>query len=434
MTWRGGRSRKAENDLLGPHEARVSNAIRLAAGAVVNPSRARQDAFGNQIVVNPLPLYNFSQVTDINSDQAYTTQSAGGTFATVTYAANQSSTLLNISDGGVSAAGAYAMMSTKYVPYIPACGQRAEITFTMVDAAANMVQEAGYFEAPLGVATNGVFLRYSTAGTTLVLVSDIGGAVVETEVAQSAWNGDDCSDFDPTVRVLMIVDLQWLSVGQAAVLFDMGAGDIRLAHTFDNVQTGDTPYMRSATLPCTWLARATGDVASKRSMRAVCASVKAMGADEFPGVRRVVGRGATALAVTGRVPFVSFRCQSRYVPAIVRTVELLSSAEPLRWELVLNGTLGGPAWPAWAALTGTRLDRDVSATTLANGAILASGYAGAGGAGAHTVPGVLTGVVTDKRWASMSPTGTFDIVTLAVQSLTGAATNVYADLQVQEVI
>jgi len=426
-----GRSRLPADEIPGPRTVRVANAVKVNGGSLTaNPAAHRQDAFGNAIFVEPLPLFNASQQVDDSSELFYTTQSAGGTFATSAYATNQSSSLLNLSDGGVSPNGAYAMRCSRYVPYIPACGHRAEMTFTMTSPLANLVQEVGYFEAPVGVPTNGCFLRYTTAGIYLVLVSDIGGAVAETAVIQTSWNGDSMAGFDPTKRTIMAVDLQWLSYGAVRVLFDMGSGDVRVAHTFENVQTGDTPYMRSATLPVTWLIRATGNVAAKRSLRQTCCSVKSYGVVELPGRNRVVGRGSTLLAVNARVPFVSFRCQSRYIPAIVQAVNLATIGLPVYWELVLNGTLG--AGTAWGALAGTRLDIDVGSTTLAGGAILASGYVAAASVGVNRTPGAFSAAIHEKFWASMSPGGVFDIMTLATTGL-GGATNTYADLHVQEV-
>src|SRR5210317_2325585 len=136
------------------------------------------DAFGRLRVSNPLTIFDSKNVMSKNNlfDEDLT---ASGT---VTYTANKSTVNLNVT----TASGDKVIRQSKRVmSYQPGKSLLILNTFVMNTPEEDLKQKVGTFDA-----NNGIF--FMADGTTLKIVrrTYVTGSAVDTEISQSAWNGD----------------------------------------------------------------------------------------------------------------------------------------------------------------------------------------------------------------------------------------------------
>jgi len=391
------------------------------------------DPFGLPINTSPESLWNATMLADTNSYlwRDHSGDGVGGAAANTSRAwdSGKASALLKIGDGGSSPDGTFVLASGPYVPYIAGFGQGIDITGTFDSAAANVVQEAGYYsvDAVTGLPYTGILMRLDSTGLYLILINR---GVVVSSVEQADWNGFATgATFDPTTRFIIHPDLQWLGNGAVRVIADMGSMVKGILHTFDNVQIGDSPYTESATLPVTYCIRADGGaVGTVAVMRQTCASVKTYGVHDIPGVTFPIDGGfavgALAAIGTSLTPIMSVRSTDPFIPLFPRGIQLFAVDEPIYWQTRARATLTAPDWAAAIDPAGAPFDLDLAATAASGGRPIAHGIVAAG---AKFSAGETGGIdFGGKEWLSMSPDGTFDWVTIMARVLNGAGTNVAA--------
>lgn len=321
---------------------------------IVSPPPYGVDAFGQQVVAEPFVLHNAMQLADENNELYFTDES--GSFNSLAYQANQASSLLSIGDGGTSADGDYISRASRYIPYVPAHGTRVIMTLAMDAGAANVVQEVGQFDVQ-----NGIFLRRNNTDMSFVIRTFTSGSAVENEIAQASWNldtmdgnGPSGKTIDFTKRQILVIDYQWLGVGKVLMGFDVGnAEGVRWCHEFDHVnRDSGLPYSSSPTLPvCYRISADGGTVASKYSLRMICASVVSFGADDLTGVVLTPNNGVSLVSASNSAytPILAIRPTSKNVPIILDSYEVLSEDENVHVKVLLNPTsLTGGSWAASA--------------------------------------------------------------------------------------
>jgi len=168
-------------------------------------------------------------------------------------------------------------------------------------------------------------------------------------------------------------------------------------------------------------------------MYATCASVQSEGGFNTLGVLRSCSRDGTARATsaTTLVPLVSVRLLDAYrraqlVPEGFSILGIGSSPADYEAVVLFNATLGGAVFAPCSEIT----ERDVTATTVTGGRVLATTYA-AGGGGA-TKGGDAGGALAADVPIASSYDGTKDTLTLAVHPLGTSATNFFGSLSWRE--
>lgn len=269
-------------------------------------------SFGTLLVGEPQIIKDYRYAYNGLTSQ-FTDEVVGA--GSVSYVSASSAMLLST---GTASGDIASRTSNFYHPYAPGVGHLAEITLRHGDAGkANSRRRWGYFDD-----NNGVF--WELDGTTLYVVvrSNVSGSIVDTRIAQSSWNADklDGSDsigftLDVTNPNIYFIDLQWLGAGRIRFGIVEPGGSRIMAHVVENSnQSGDYPYMRTATLPIRIEMVNTGAAASTSEIRHACAAVKHASKALLVGDRHTYGTPAlvTVLAADGEVPVVSIRPKTTF--------------------------------------------------------------------------------------------------------------------------
>jgi hypothetical protein len=242
--------------------------------------------------------------------------------------------------------GAEAILQTyDYHRYQPGRSQKVLLTFNFVESAADVTKFVGYSDGDDGIELQQVG---STVQITLLSTTSAG----DQTATQSNWNldtldgtGQSGITLDWTKGQILIIDLQWLSLGRVRIGFDI-EGRIIFAHEFLNANVIAVPYMRTANLPVRAGMTSAGDAST--TMRFICASVVSEGGQED-----VLGFGfcaeGTATAASGarthilsirpKTTFNSITNRSKFILNNIDVVSLGNNA--VLWELVLGQAISG---------------------------------------------------------------------------------------------
>ena len=351
---------------------------------------AAADAFGRARVSEPTSLFNAQFQYDTNPLIFQTSLLGTGS---VTKTANETS--ITLSTGG-TASGAQAINQTKnYIRYQPGKSQQILMTGVLGVQKTNVRSRIGYFDV-----NDGVYVEQDgTLGPSINQRSSTSGSPVTTQVTQANWNFDKFDGTGPSgitidfsKTQIFMFDLQWLGVGRVRVGFYVN-GLAFIAHIFNNANLITSPYMNSANLPCRAEITNTGVAASTTTMKQICVAVSSEGGTSFPSVLHfAAANGITSVNVTTRAPVLSIRPKTTFNSFTnrseiqVETVEVINGGgTSIFWELVYNGTLTGASFVDVDA-TNSAVQKDVSASAISGGIVVASGYVGGSSKFSETVP------------------------------------------------
>jgi hypothetical protein len=396
------------DNLLEQIVATTGNAVPVSIGGT------NVDAFGRLRTSGPYTLFD-SQNRYAKNDLFDETTATGGT---VTYDANASTVLLNVT---TSSGSSVVRQSYRSFSYQPGKSLLSLNTFVMDAAKANVRTRVGYFNEQ-----NGVFLERNGTTINIVRRTYTSGAAVDTVVPQSSWNGDKLDGtgdsgytLDLTKAQILWEDFEWLGVGSVRVGFVIDGGYI-VCHTFQNANNLNSVYMTTAMLPVRYEITNTGAAASASTLKQICSTVISEGGYEKK-VALNVARMTTANGSisTTFVPLVSLRLASGRTGAIVipdgySVLPSASSATTFEIVLVKNPTLTGASW---VASDSTNVEQDLSATSYTGGTIVQQQYV----LSSTLANGIASGG-GDYNWdlqLGATISGTSDIYTLAVRTLSG---------------
>jgi hypothetical protein len=396
------------DNLLEQIVATTGNAVPVSIGGT------NVDAFGRLRTSGPYTLFD-SQNRYVKNDLFDETTATGGT---VTYDANASTVLLNVT---TSSGSSVVRQSYRSFSYQPGKGLLSLNTFVMDTAQANVRTRVGYFNEQ-----NGVFLERDGTTVNIVRRSYTSGAAVDTVVPQSSWNGDKLDGtgdsgyvLDLTKAQILWEDFEWLGVGSVRVGFVIDGGYI-VCHTFQNANNLNSVYMTTAMLPVRYEITNTGVAASASTLKQICSTVISEGGYEKK-VALNVARMTTANSSisTTFVPLVSLRLASGRTGAVVipdgySVLPTAASATTFEIVLVKNPTLTGASW---VASDSSNIQQDLSATSYTGGTIVQQQYV----LSSNLANGIAVGV-GDYNWdLQLGATigGTSDIYTLAIRTLSG---------------
>jgi hypothetical protein len=255
-------------------------------------------------------------------------------------------------------------------------------SFAFSTLKANLRQRVGYYGAE-----NGVFLEADGTQLYLVLRSNVTGTPSDVRrIPQSEWNKDTFNGqgasgriLDSTKANLLIIDIEWLGVGDVRVGF-MVDGEIVLAHVFHNDNVNTTTYMTTACLPIRYELENTGVVDGNNEMKQICSTVISEGGVQGRSLNYSVGRDLTNLrdlpSANVFYPVLSIRLKpdrldSIVVPDIIDLLGVTNNATYI-YQVRLNASIPGNNF-ANVSLTGA-VQYDLSSTSVTGGTILNSGF------------------------------------------------------------
>lgn len=374
------------------------------------------DAFGRLRTSGPYTLFD-SQNRYAKNDLFDETTATGGT---VTYDANASTVLLNVT---TSSGSSVVRQTYRSFSYQPGKGLLTLNTFVMPTANANQRIRIGYFNEQ-----NGVFLERDGTTVNIVRRTYTSGAAVDTVVPQSSWNGDKLDGtgdsgytLDLTKAQILWEDFEWLGVGSVRVGFVID-GQYIICHTFENANNLDSVYMTTAILPVRYEITNTG-ASTSATLKQICSTVISEGGYEKKVALNVARMTAANSSIsTTFVPLVSLRLATGRTGAVVVPdgySVLPTSASSTTFEIVLvkNPTLTGASW---VASDSSNVQQDLSATSYTGGTIVQQQYVLS-----STLANGISSGGGDYNWdlqLGATIAGTSDIYTLAIRTLSGTQT------------
>lgn len=416
-------------------------ALALVGGSNPLPVRfgdsASLDATGNLKVATPTTV--FSSAQEYSFHPLLFEHVTAGT-GSATHSTLRNSTTLRT---GGAADGARAFRQSKvYWRYQEGKGQIAKITSVPLSAGVHAGGSKAH--ACYGDDRNGVMLRTSAAGPSMVIRSDTSGSVVENEVVQAAWNLDTLDGAGPSGITLdvtksqyFIIDLAWLSVGRVRVGFQIDRANI-FVHEFLHTNRTVGAYMRTANLPVRWEVVNDG-AGADISMEAICVAIEsAGGVQDVGGYTWPVGTKGVQVACPATealTPIFTIRLRDTFngltYRGHVRPFNLgsLVSGNGAYWELLWNATLTGATFEKLANSEYSGVEYDTAATAVTGGFPVEADYFGAG-AGSNRLSN--TGGLSTKLLLARTLGNVRDTMTLAARGVGGVA-NVAASIDFTEV-
>jgi hypothetical protein len=374
------------------------------------------DAFGRLRVSNPLTIFDSKSIMSKNNLFDESTANGG----TVTYTSNKSTVNLNVTE----AAGSTTIRQSKRVmSYQPGKSLLIFNTFVMNTQTTNLKQKVGLFDA-----NNGIFFQDTGTGYQIVRRTYTSGAAVDTEVNQSAWNGDKldgtgASGFtlNAATSNILFIDIEWLGVGSVRVGFVIN-GQLITAHTFNNANSLTTVYMQTANLPIRYEIERTGTLAAATyTLQQICSSCISEGGYSPEGLQQMIGTsqinaGVNLSTINTYYNIATIRIKSGrpYAVIVPAGIDVLNiSNNDFEWGLFINATLAS-SFSYTSFSDNVEYDLQTTAFSTA-GTRIAGGYMGG-----KTAPFTLGGdFIAFSNQLGQTISGTSDTLTLGVR--TGSA-------------
>jgi len=399
--------------------------------SLINPIPVRlptatQDAFGRFRVSNPLTIFEVQHQYNTQPLVWSDSTSGGGTIA---HLADQSSVRLRV---GTASGDKVTRTTKRYFRYLPGKSQQIFMTGVMGAKKTGVVQRIGYFED-----SDGMFFEQDADNLKVVIRSSASGSVVNTPVSQSSWNldpldgsGNSGKTLDISKAHIFVIDFQWLGVGRVRFGFDID-GVLVYCHEFLHANFVTMVYTQTANLPLRYEIENTSTSASNTDLIQICSAVISEGGLEREGYPFSAANGATGIAVTTRRPILSvrksalFNTLTNHGHIVPTAFSVLSASENIFFEVVLGGTLTGPSWASVGS--NSLAERDVAATAITGGQIVASGYVPANAQGNNTNSGLGEGLLSKQSLTNS------DVLSIVITSVTGSSTLSYGSLNWEEI-
>lgn len=302
------------------------------------------DAFGRLRVGNPVTLFDSKQIFDALA-LLWDDQEVSGAGTSSTYDQDRASSLLAVSN---VTAGKRVRQTFQRPNYQPGKSQLFYITYVMGAPATGITRELGSFDD-----NNGLFLRQTVAGLSVVRRSNVTGSPVDEVVAQSAWNldkldgtGQSALTLDQTKGQIFCMDFEWLGIGAVRFGFVID-GRVVYCHQSRNANELAAVYMSTPNNPLRYSIEndGTGAVATFETL---CSSVSSEGGDHPLGRPNYLPVGNTLVNanVVGTVyALQGIRLKAAALGARVDVVAASMmgvTSDNFEWTLRLNPTLAAP--------------------------------------------------------------------------------------------
>ena len=391
----------------------LCNNVNIGNGELVTFGGNNLDAFGRLRVSNPLTIFDSKSIMSKNNLFDESTANGG----TVTYTANKSTVNLNVTE----ASGSKTIRQSKRVmSYQPGKSLLIFNTFVMNAQTENLKQKVGLFDA-----NNGIFFQDTGTGYQIVRRTYTSGAAVDTEINQSAWNGDKLNGtgasgftLNAATSNILFIDIEWLGVGSVRVGFVIN-GQLITAHTFNNANSLTTVYMQTANLPIRYEIERTGTLtAGTYTLQQICSSCISEGGYSPEGVQQMIGTtqinaGVNLTTANTYYNIATIRIKSGRPYAVIvpaGTDVLNISNNDFEWGLFINAT---PSSAFSYTSFSDNVEYDLTTVDLtATGTRVAGGYMGG-----KTAPSTIGGDVFAFAYQlGQTISGTSDTLTLGVRA------------------
>jgi len=382
--------------------------IEIAGGGGSNA----YDAFGRLRVSNPLTIFDSKSIMSKNSLFDESTANGG----TVTYTSNKSTVNLNVTE----AAGSTTIRQSKRVmSYQPGKSLLIFNTFVMNAQTENLKQKVGLFDA-----NNGIFFQDTGTGYQIVRRTYTSGAAVDTEINQSAWNGDKLNGtgasgftLNAATSNILFIDIEWLGVGSVRVGFVIN-GQLITAHTFYNANSLTTVYMQTANLPIRYEIQRTGTLtAGTYTLQQICSSCISEGGYSPEGLEQMIGTSQISAGVNlttantyYNIATIKIKSSRPYAVIVPAGIDVLNiSNGDFEWGLFINAT---PSSAFSYTSFSDNVEYDLTTVDLtATGTRVAGGYLGG-----KTAPFTLGGdFIAFSNQLGQTIAGVSDTLTLGVR-------------------
>lgn len=374
------------------------------------------DAFGRLRAAAPYTIFDSKQLYDI--EPLIWVNSTSGT-ASETFSSNTASTQLAV---GNASGDEIIRQTKKYMDYQPGKSILIMITGHMDTPKSNNTQRIGYFDD-----NNGLFFEHDGSNLKVVRRTKTSGSVVDNAINQSAWNldkldgtGDSGFTIDVTKTNIFIIDFQWLGVGRVRFGFVID-GKLVYVHQILNANNLTEVYMSTPNLPVRFHNVNTGATSGTTTMKHICSTVISEGGYDPLGITRSVDRGISGSVITTTLePLISIRLKSAYNRVNITKLKssvMTSTNANFRYVISLNPTITGGTAASWTSVTNSAVEYDISqdGTVSNEGTVLSSGYV------ANSVEQLSVDLESAVGLAA-DISGTSDIITLSVQTISGSNT------------
>ena len=281
---------------------------------------------------------------------------------------------------------------------------------------ANSRRRVGQFDT-----NNGVFFELDGTTPEVVVRSNTSGSIVDTAVAQSAWNVDKFDGtgasgltVDFSKHQLYVIEYGWQGIAQVRFGFYLN-GLTYYCHYVNSANVLTVAYMKTANLPVRLENTNTAATASNTTLSTTCVAVQNYGEDDdTEGQTRAFVRASlkTISSLPTYVPVLSVRLNSANLAAVVNIVKMPiygQTTDDIAWKIILNTTLTGATF----ASTVGYVDIDSAATALSGGTDLDAGFVSvSGNTGSESAD--IFRIINNLLGVSLA--GTSDVLTLAAVS------------------
>jgi hypothetical protein len=243
--------------------------------------------------------------------------------------------------------------------------------------ASGVTSKIGYYDDE-----NGYYFQYNNGVVSVIERSSVTGSLVETNVAQSAWNVNSVDGkngtilFDASKAQIFWFSFEWLGVGEVLCGIFVDNQPITL-HKFRHSNILDTPYITMASLPPTYELIGTS---GNGTMYAICFTVISEGGYNPVGRGFSANKGTSTENVNTIEPVLSIRLKSgQKINAIVNGVSVMSTSGANflveLWRFVDNtGALNNPSWISANSESGVEYDENSNNLNTTGGLLLYSAY------------------------------------------------------------
>lgn len=331
----------------------------------------RRDLFGRLKITALNPQFTYQN--EYNKGDLQWVEKITGT-ATATHDPTDATVNLVVS----AASDSIVRQTRRYLRYYSGKTSSTTMTFYTGPMADNTVFQAGQFDDD-----NGVFFERDATTEYIVLRS----SGVEQKIARANWNLDHMRGFDFDKSVILQINLQWLGVGVAQVVFETPEGALIAAHRFKGSGFVESTYMRTANLPIRYqfgaTAEFTGDPATAKQ---ICAAngFEDGGSGVISNYRHTANTGISPvsatttkraiIAIRPKATFNSLTNRSQIVPV---SIDIMTGSADIQWDLVYNPTLtGSPTWASADDESTVEYSDDVN--TYTGGVVIQSGFIASG--------------------------------------------------------
>ena len=385
-------------------------------------SNYSNDSFGRQRVGIPSTQYEYD--FQYNKAPLIWDERATGT-GVATHVPDESS--VQLSTGSTVDTNGITRQTFQYFRYRPGKSLEFQETFVFGAITENVIKRVGYFDD-----NDGIFLEQDGENSVynLGLRSSTTGSPVDILIPQASWNldifdGSGSSGIvaDFTKSQIFSATIQWLGVGSVLCGFVIDR-TFHPAHIFNNANSLDKVYMKTANLPVRYEIFNRGIAGGIDTMKQICATVITNGGidEEMSYTHAVqnlaekfsIGTSFTSLiTIRPKATFNSITNRGQILPI---TVEVNNTGTGnLIYQLRYNGTLGGT--PSYnSAGVNSITEFDIAGTLVTGGEVLDSGQVISSNqvkAGQRSTVGIKYPIALNINGASPK------ILTLAVRAVAG---------------